>query len=116
MTDLLERTRTEAPAPVTHAVDWLMAGLALVVGAFGVYVRFAPETWWLGEFGEGWWLGPWTAAGALMSVALWDYARHAFRRAFDTTNVRVEEGSTLMYTMAFASVVFAIWCLVVWIF
>ncbi len=80
MTHLAERRTVLETSKREHAIDWLLAGMAAVLALIGLYTYTVPESWFMGGLAEAWWLGPWMMAGYLMAVALWDFARMAYRR------------------------------------
>lgn len=89
MTYLAEKRAELATSRRERVVDWFMAGLAAFLALIGVYTYMVPDTWFLGGLTEGWWLGSWMVAGLLMAVALWDYARMAYRRDGSFTGAEV---------------------------
>lgn len=82
MPEILEQEQTVSAPTVlpTHsrAIEFTLAILGFVVLAFGGYLVFAPENWWLGDIVEAWHLGAFIVGGVLVMTGLGVYANESY--------------------------------------
>lgn len=77
MTMLRERQQVEV-TETRHTIDWSVGLIGVVAAVVGVYFNYAPESWWLANLVEGWYLGMYVAACALLGGALALFARKTY--------------------------------------
>lgn len=51
----------------SRTVDYTMLLVGAVIAAFGAYTYFVPDTWFLGDLTEAWYLGSWIVGGVVLS-------------------------------------------------
>ena len=109
----LREYQAEYRVPVrnrSHAVSYTLIALGVLAAAVGVYFQYAPTSWWLAHFDEGYHFASYTLGGLLLSSGLGVYADRAYDEDGDLTG-RVTTAMTIM-AIAVVGLVAAV---VIWI-
>lgn len=73
MPEVLQRERmtTEQRLPRLYrnrVLDYTLMAVGAVVAAFGAYTLWVPESWWLADLAEGWYLGSFMLGGVILAA------------------------------------------------
>jgi hypothetical protein len=116
MSQVLERERRDQliyRAPVSRrnpVIDFTIMTLGLLAAGVGVYFQFAPDSWWLAHFTEGYHFGAYVLGAAMLATGFGIYAD----RTFDEDGTRSNR-VTAALTVVGLAIIAAVVAVVFWV-